>query len=112
MAMETITKATALDRKWRAVNGRGDTPNQHDILTGSLPDGTFAEATYANWTHMAKARPLSAITTAWVWTTPPSQIVEFVAPRRAAADRRLCTGPAATACSTASPNNNAEPARE
>ena len=36
------------------VNGRGDTPNRHDILTGSQPDGTaFAAAedrTCGNWT--------------------------------------------------------------
>ena len=36
------------------VNGRGDTPNKHDILTGTQPDGTaFAGAedkTCGNWT--------------------------------------------------------------
>ena len=36
------------------VSGRGDSPNRHDILTGSQPDGTaFAGAedrTCANWT--------------------------------------------------------------
>ena len=36
------------------VNGRGDSPNQHDILTGSQPDGTaFASSddrTCGNWT--------------------------------------------------------------
>jgi hypothetical protein len=30
------------------VNGRGDTPNQHDILTGSQADGTLAPATAPN----------------------------------------------------------------
>jgi hypothetical protein len=34
-----ITKATALDEKGNGVPGRGDTPNQHDVLTGSRPDG-------------------------------------------------------------------------
>jgi hypothetical protein len=29
---------------------RGDTPNRHDILTGSLPDGTAAEQTCEDWT--------------------------------------------------------------
>ncbi len=36
----SITKQTALTEKGEMVNGRGDTPNRHDILTGSQPDGT------------------------------------------------------------------------
>ncbi|MEP6701422.1 MAG: hypothetical protein ABJB04_00435 [Betaproteobacteria bacterium] len=35
-----LTKQTALTEKSAVVNGRGDTPNTHDILTGSKPDGT------------------------------------------------------------------------
>lgn len=35
-----ITKATALTEQGALVNGRGDTPNTHDILTGSRADGT------------------------------------------------------------------------
>ncbi len=35
-----INKQTGLTEKAGIVNGRGDTPNQHDILTGSKPDGT------------------------------------------------------------------------
>jgi hypothetical protein len=35
-----IGKQTALTEKGEVVNGRGDTPNRHDILTGSKPDGT------------------------------------------------------------------------
>ena len=49
-----LTKQTAVDEKGAIVNGRGDTPNQHDILTGSQPDGTaFAgseDKTCGNWT--------------------------------------------------------------
>lgn len=41
-----IGKATGLDERGRVVNGRGDNPNQHDILTGSRADGTaFAPQT-------------------------------------------------------------------
>lgn len=41
-----INKATALDERGGLVNGRGDTPNEHDILTGSRADGTaFAPQT-------------------------------------------------------------------
>ena len=49
-----ITKQTALTEKGDTVNGRGDTPNMHDILTGSQPDGTAFGAgkdrTCGNWT--------------------------------------------------------------
>lgn len=49
-----INKETGLTEKGDAVNGRGDQPNTHDILTGSQPDGTaFAGAddmTCGNWT--------------------------------------------------------------
>ncbi|CAH1659180.1 conserved exported hypothetical protein [Hyphomicrobiales bacterium] len=49
-----LTKQTALTEKGAVVNGRGDTPNIHDVLTGSQPDGTaFAagsDMTCGNWT--------------------------------------------------------------
>ncbi|WP_181166389.1 hypothetical protein [Mesorhizobium sp. B2-4-18] len=46
-----ITKQTALNEKGETVNGRGDTPNRHDMLTGSKPDGTrIADQTCGDWT--------------------------------------------------------------
>ncbi len=49
-----INKETALTEKGETVKGRGDTPNEHDILTGSDPDGRFSTAggdtTCGNWT--------------------------------------------------------------
>lgn len=49
-----ITKQTALSEKGEVINGFGDQPNRHDILTGSQPDGTaFApgtDRTCQNWT--------------------------------------------------------------
>jgi len=49
-----LTKETQLTEKGTVVNGRGDTPNQHDILTGSNLDGTGFPAgedhTCNNWT--------------------------------------------------------------
>ncbi|MFC3124538.1 hypothetical protein ACFOD4_05635 [Pseudoroseomonas globiformis] len=49
-----LSKQTALTEKGEPVNGRGDTPNNHDILTGSQPDGTaFAgeqDRSCGNWT--------------------------------------------------------------
>ena len=49
-----INKQTALTEKGNQVNGRGDTPNMHDILTGSQADGTAfppgEDRTCGNWT--------------------------------------------------------------
>ena len=49
-----LTKETALSEKGEPIKGRGDTPNEHDILTGSQADGrAFAGAedmTCGNWT--------------------------------------------------------------
>ena len=49
-----LTKQTALSEKGEVINGRGDTPNRHDVLTGSQADGTaFAggdDRTCKNWT--------------------------------------------------------------
>ena len=49
-----LNKQTALTEKGDQVNGRGDTPNMHDILTGSQPDGTAfppgEDRTCGNWT--------------------------------------------------------------
>src|SRR3989442_11211335 len=54
-----LTKDTALTEKGETVNGRGDTPNMHDILTGSQPDGTaFAagdDRTCGNWTKSGRS---------------------------------------------------------
>jgi hypothetical protein len=49
-----ISKETALDEKGMTVKGRIDTPNHHDMLTGSQHDGTAVpgadDATCSNWT--------------------------------------------------------------
>jgi hypothetical protein len=49
-----LGKALALTEKGAQVNGVGDTPNQHDILTGTQPDGRAytdaADHTCSNWT--------------------------------------------------------------
>jgi hypothetical protein len=49
-----INKETALTEKGEVVNASGDTPNMHDILTGSQPDGTAiagsVDTTCRNWT--------------------------------------------------------------
>ncbi|MCK1541463.1 lectin [Bradyrhizobium sp. 147] len=49
-----LTKQTALSEKGEGINGVGDQPNRHDVLTGSQPDGTAFggpdDRTCKNWT--------------------------------------------------------------
>ena len=54
-----LTKETVLNEKGEIVNGRGDEPNRHDILTGSQLDGTAfpddgQDHTCGNWTSQAE----------------------------------------------------------
>ncbi len=72
-----ITKETGLTETGQAVKGRGEEPNQHDILTGTNADGTLAEGQTCNdWTssgegsamvgHHDRAGPESLATaTSW-----------------------------------------------
>jgi hypothetical protein len=49
-----LSKDVSLTERGAVVNGRGDTPNMHDVLTGSQADGTAftgtEDKTCANWT--------------------------------------------------------------
>lgn len=57
-----LSKQTALTEKGEPINGRGDTPNTHDILTGSAPDGRAMggdkDSTCGNWTLSAEGSAL------------------------------------------------------
>ena len=52
-ASNGLSKTGSLNERGNMVNGRGDTPNRHDILTGSQLDGTAFPVTpdksCANW---------------------------------------------------------------
>ncbi|PKO82130.1 MAG: lectin [Betaproteobacteria bacterium HGW-Betaproteobacteria-13] len=51
-----LSRRTAFDEKGEFVKGLGDTPNEHDILTGSRPDGRAfdtADKTCSNYTSSA-----------------------------------------------------------
>lgn len=52
-AESKLDKLTALDETGAVISGRGDTPNRHDILTGSNADGTRAPETCNDWTSSA-----------------------------------------------------------
>ncbi len=53
-----LNKQNSLSEKGEMINGRTETPNRHDILTGSQPDGTAFPAgedrTCSNWTSGTK----------------------------------------------------------
>jgi len=57
-----LSKENSLTEKGEVVNGRGDTPNKHDILTGTTLDGTASTAagdsTCANWTSSGEGSAL------------------------------------------------------
>ena len=54
--LPNLYKSTALDENGNLVKGRGDKPNEHDILTGTKADGTAyfpweeGDKTCSNWT--------------------------------------------------------------
>ena len=54
-----LVKRTAVDENGNSIKGRGDKPNQHDILTGTKNDGTAyfpwekGDHTCSNWTSSA-----------------------------------------------------------
>jgi hypothetical protein len=53
-ANNKLSKETSLSEKGEVINGRGDKPNRHDVLTGSQADGTAfgpeTDRTCKNWT--------------------------------------------------------------
>jgi hypothetical protein len=113
-----LTKATAIDEKGNSVNGRTDQPNNHDMLTGSRPDGTafagapFSDMTCGNWTKggtegsaMLGHHDLAGRST----TCGPSRGTRRTRP--GAATPRACAAPAARACSTASRPTDADTLR-
>jgi hypothetical protein len=63
-----LFKQSALTEKGQVVNGFGDMPNTHDMLTGSQADGRAytdnADHTCNNWTSSGMGTRSSAIRTA------------------------------------------------
>jgi hypothetical protein len=85
-ASNNVTKQTAVDEKGQPVNGRTETPNKHDMLTGSRPYGTafpgtpFFDMTCGNWTkggtegsamtgHFDRAGPIETAPWAVSWNS-------------------------------------------
>ncbi len=105
-----LTKQTALSEKGEVINGRGDTPNRHDVLTGSQADGTaFAagdDRTCKNWTSSTQGAAMvgHADRVGLRDDEPRNPGTPRIprAARMAAARRPTSRAPAATACCTAS----------
>jgi hypothetical protein len=57
-ANNKLSKENSLTEKGATVNGRGDQPNTHDIITGSIANGTAytdgQDHTCSNWTSSAQ----------------------------------------------------------
>jgi len=49
-AINQLNKQNSLDENGQVVSGRGDTPNRHDILTGSDANGFATDANCNDWT--------------------------------------------------------------
>lgn len=60
-AANALNKVNSVDETGATVNGTGDNPNQHDILTGSLANGTKAAETCNNWTSSAATGVTAAV---------------------------------------------------
>jgi len=62
-ANNNLKKETSISEKGEVVNGRGDTPNTHDILTGTQMDGTLKagtdDTTCKNWTSHGEGSALA-----------------------------------------------------
>ena len=58
-----LSKENSISAEGEQINGRGDDPNRHDILTGSQMDGTAAsgsddDTTCSNWTSNGEGSAL------------------------------------------------------
>ena len=78
-----LSKENSLTEKGEVVNGRGDTPNKHDILTGTTLDGTASTAagdsTCGNWTGSGEGSALVGHHDRQGWWRQPD-VVELLAP--------------------------------
>ena len=103
-----LGKDSAITEKAEPVNGAGDMPNMHDILTGSRPDGTAFpgsdDLTCRNWTSSGEGR-------AQVGHHDRRGVTEGVnswnsVHAHAGAARAILKAPAAPVCCTASPSTD------
>ena len=87
-----LSKENSLNEKGEVNNGRGDTPNRHDILTGSNLDGTAATATCNNWTSSAGRRRRASRPSRSPGRRTESDVMEFRARHAGLRHRRAAQG--------------------
>ncbi len=101
-----VDKQSALNEKGEVINGFGDTPNRHDVLTGSQPDGTAfppePDRTCRNWTSSTQGAAMVGHSDISGPATNPTQSPGLQriphAGRMAAARRPISRAPAAMVC--------------
>jgi hypothetical protein len=97
-----LTKETALNENDEVVNGRGDSPNRHDIMTGAQLDGTLTPGGM----QLATIGPVAVTAVPYLGTTIV-RAAATIQPRgirrtaRAAVVKAICKEPAATGYFTA-----------
>ena len=105
-AKANLSKQTLLTEKGQPVNGRGDNPNQHDMLTGSQMNGNgytdTMDHTCNNWTSSATGSAQVGPPIAWVWMTRRRRGHGTARTRARAAVSRIWSAQAAPDCSTVS----------
>ena len=63
-----LTKANSLDEKGMVVNGRGDAPNRHDVMTASNAQGMLEGGTCNDWTSSGEGSILGTLLGALLMT--------------------------------------------
>jgi len=99
-----LSKQNSLSEKGEVVNGGGDSPNRHDILTGSQADGTAFPAgddrTCKNWTsstqgaamvghHYRRGLRDDAPSKSWNTSHPSREPKDGSAPRQGCSQKAL-----------------------
>ena len=101
-----LNKQTALTEKGEFVNGSGDSPNMHDILTGSQSNGMAIggteDRTCRNWTSSGAGAAMVGHHDRLGLSDTLPRSPGTLRIRRAAAARRRCAARAARACCIAS----------
>ena len=102
-----LSKQNDLSEKGEVINGYGDKPNRHDILTGSQRDGTAyppdKDMTCRNWTSSTDGSAMLGHADRKGRQLSDRELVERGASLAWLLHRMGCVPPAATACCIALP---------
>ena len=101
-AINQLNKQNNLSEQGEVINGRGDTPNRHDILTGSTADGSVPGRQghdLRGWTAV-QGSACSATTTriGFAMTTPPTRGTRHLSRRGGRCSQTTCAPLVASGC--------------